>query len=97
MTVTVTGSGITDTSKVQLIGYTGDDIAFLETGAVGRLYCDYTYDTLRARRPPPVILVTYREIRGSPVSTICGLSSADTWRPPSTRMGIRAKISWKSP
>lgn len=56
MTVTVTGAGITDTSKVQLIGYTGDDIAFLETGAVGIL--SEAYDTLSAGTL--VIIGTYR-------------------------------------
>ena len=56
MTVTVTGTGITDNSMVQLIGYTGDDIAFLEKGAVGIL--SEAYDTLSAGTL--VIIGTYR-------------------------------------
>ena len=68
LTVTVTGTGITDKSKVQLIGYPGDDIAFLETGSVGRLYSDYPSVTLAGSGTiaagPLVIPGTYR---GSPV------------------------------
>ena len=68
MTVTVTGAGITDTSKVQLIGYTGDDIAFLETGAVGILR--EAYDTLSAGTL--VIIGTYRGNPAFVVPTING-------------------------
>jgi hypothetical protein len=68
MTVTVTGAGITDTSKVQLIGYTGDDIAFLETGAVGIL--SEAYDTLSAGTL--VIIGTYRGNPAFVVPTING-------------------------
>ena len=68
LTVTVTGSAITDPSKVQLIGYPGDDIAFLETGSVGRLYSDYTYDTLEGTETIPAgTLVITGTYRGSPV------------------------------
>ena len=68
LTVTVTGTGITDKSKVQLIGYPGDDIAFLETGSVGRLYSDYTYDTLEGTETIPAgTLVITGTYRGSPV------------------------------
>ena len=68
LTVTVTGTGITDPSKVQLIGYPGDDIAFLKTGSVGRLYSDYTYDTLDGTETIPAgTLVITGTYRGSPV------------------------------
>lgn len=68
---TVTITGVPETvqdADIQLIDYAGDDVAFLETGSVGILDKDYSYETTggTAKIPAGTLIIT-GAYRGDPV------------------------------
>ncbi|MCI8304434.1 MAG: hypothetical protein HFF52_07390 [Lawsonibacter sp.] len=66
-TVTITGIPSTvPNGDIQLVSYAGDDVAFLEQGAVGRLSADYLYDPQTGEIIPKDTLVVIGTYRGDP-------------------------------